>query len=290
MNKVIAIFKESLPWWIKICAGLALSYLPLPYSVWKEVGIFAHGKMDSCEYAYSVFKSHHDRVKPRKEFVSLELGPGDSLFSALVSWSFGSSKSYLVDAGDFADKTIHPYIRMRALLEEKNLPAPDIKSTTSVNELLEACSAHYLTDGLYSLRQIPDQSVDFIWSNAVLEDIRKHEFLDIMKELRRVLVPGGACSHVVDFKDHIDYNLNNLRFPDSVWESRLIRRSNIYTNRIRCTEMTDLFKDIGFHIKSFEIQRWEALPLGKDSLSKPFCDMSDAELCISGCTYILTKQ
>lgn len=82
-------------------------------------------------------------------------------------------------------------------------------------DVLAATNSQYFTDGLSSLRSIPTHSIDFIFSQAVLEHLRKHEFLDMMKELRRILKPTGICSHQVDLKDHLGGALNNLTFLKS---------------------------------------------------------------------------
>lgn len=92
-------------------------------------------------------------------------------------------------------------------------------------------------------------SIDFIWSQAVLEHIRKSEFLDTMLELHRILRPNGVCSHVVDLKDHLGGALNNLRFSEKLWESNFMASSGFYTNRIRYSEMLDIFHQAGFSVE-----------------------------------------
>ena len=72
-------------------------------------------------------------------------------------------------------------------LAKQGFAMPDSSAISSLTELLQIYNAHYEVEGLASLRMIPDQSVDFIWSQAVCEHIRKNEFLDTMRELRRVL-------------------------------------------------------------------------------------------------------
>ena len=53
---------------IKIIIKIIISKLPVPYSFWKLIGLFKHGKMDSCEYAIKIFNLHYLRaLKTRKE-------------------------------------------------------------------------------------------------------------------------------------------------------------------------------------------------------------------------------
>ncbi len=51
------------------------------------------------------FIQHFNRFQlPKNDFLSLELGRGDSLFSALISKALGGRKSYLVNVGNFTNK------------------------------------------------------------------------------------------------------------------------------------------------------------------------------------------
>jgi len=252
--------------------------------------MFQHGNMDLPAYAYEVFKTHFDLADLstiNKSFVALELGPGDSLFSAMIAHAFGASTSYLIDVGSFASKDLKPYRAMANFLREKGLIVPKIDGIFSLEELLASCKAYYLTHGLTSIRTIADQSINFIWSQAVLEHIKRRNFLDMMKELRRVIRADGVCSHRVDLKDHLGGALNNLRFSQQLWESDLMANSGFYTNRIRYTEMLELFNKAGFNVEVCNIDRWDRLPSPKSKFAYPFRHLPDDELCVSGFNVIL---
>jgi SAM-dependent methyltransferase len=247
--------------------------------------------MGRPEYASEVFHRHYDRVLlPERTdgIVGLELGPGDSLASALIGRSHGFERVWLVDVGNFASTDLKPYQELARSLRDGGLNVPDITSATSVPQLLSICSAEYLTEGIESLRCIPDDSVDFIWSQAVLEHIRRHEFPDLLTELRRVMRTGGICSHRVDLRDHIGGALNNLRFSHRVWESRFMVESGFYTNRIQFTEMLDLFKSFRFEPEIVQIDRWSDLPTAREKLAEEFNEIEDHELRVSGFDVILS--
>jgi hypothetical protein len=280
--------KQFVPWWGKILAKLVLSRLPINYHFWKKLALFEHGYMERPSYAYEVFKQHFDRVGGlKKGFVSLELGPGDSLLSAMISQAFGGSGSYLVDVGAFATRDMQLYRNMACFLSEKGLPTLDIENFNSIEEVLTACGAQYGNSGLLSLQTIPDQSVDFIWSSAVLEHIRRADFLDTMRELRRIIRSSGVCSHQVDLTDHLGGALNNLRFPDNIWESDFMTCSGFYTNRIRYSEMLELFKKAAFCVEVTHLNRWNSLPTPRAKLFKNFQNLPDEELRISDFSIIL---
>ncbi|NER34621.1 MAG: class I SAM-dependent methyltransferase [Oscillatoria sp. SIO1A7] len=279
---------DYIPWWVKIASKVVLSRLPASYYLWKKLSLFEHGSMQRPAYAYSIFKQHFDRIQPPAGFTSLELGPGDSLFSAIITKAFGGSSSYLVDTGNYATKDVESYKVMIGFLQDKGLAVdPTWTNWQSVSDVLDSCSAHYLTSGLSSLKSIPDNSVDFVFSQAVLEHIRKNEFLDMMKELRRIIKNTGYCSHTIDLKDHLGGNLNNLRFTEGIWESDFMVRSGFYTNRIRYSEMLDLFQKANFQIQSIETKRWEKLPTARGNLALPFKNMTDEELMVAEFVAIL---
>ena len=246
--------------------------------------------MERPEYAHQVFKNHFERAQPSPKFVSLELGPGDSLFSALTSWGFGGVGAYLVDMGNYAINDVSPYRKMEKFLERQGLRVPDIQDAQSLGDVLTRCNARYLNCGVSSLREIPDQCIDFVWSQAVLEHIRKADFLEVMCQLRRVLKNDGICSHKVDLKDHLGGALNNLRFPEHVWEAEWMATSGFYTNRIRFSEMIALFKQAEFKIGNVETRQWDHLPTPRSKLSNAFRELPEDELRISGFSIVLNPR
>lgn len=149
-----------IPWYIKIAAKLVLSRLPVGYSLWSKLNLFAHGAMHKPDYAYGVFRQHYERSHfSRKEgdFVALEVGPGDSLLSAIVAVAHGASRCYLIDAGAYATEDLAIYRDMVGFLRLRKLPVPDIDKVSSLAGVLESCNAVYGTQGLRSLRVIPTE-------------------------------------------------------------------------------------------------------------------------------------
>ena len=259
--------KKVFPWWLKLFLKLVFARIPANYKLWKNIDLFSHGSMNKPEYAFKIFKKHYDRSnfsKKSQGFVFLELGPGDSLFSAYIANLYGCSKSYLVDTGKFADNSDKNNERIIEFLKIRN---PKFSSKNTNYE--------YLTKGLDSLKGIQTASIDFIMSQAVLEHIRKNEFKEHFNELRRILKPDGMMSHEVDLRDHLGGSLNNLRFKDDFWEKDWVARSGFYTNRIRYNEMLKIFSDAGFEIKIINTNLWEKIPIEKKYLFKRFKNMQD---------------
>lgn len=279
--------REFVPWWGKLGLKLVLSRLPLPYAFWQNLGIFRHGRMDRTEYAFRVFQEHFQRVAPMPGFTCLELGPGDSLCTALLATAHGAARTWLVDTAPFAKEDSTLYADMASLLEAKGFTTS--RPPVGLSVFLESCHAAYLTKGLTSLREIPSASLDFIFSQAVLEHVRLADFDDTLRELHRILRPGGRMSHSVDLQDHLEYALNNLRFSHATWESEWMARSGFYTNRIRFTDMVHRLESAGFLIHSIERQSWERLPTPRSVLANPFSELPEEELRIFGFSFVAER-
>ncbi len=268
-------------WALKIILKLILSRLPLPYRFWRSIGVFRHGRADLLDYSIKIYNLHLKRAFPDgipSGSVILELGPGDSVISALLGYSSGVKRTYLVDAGDFCRKDVSFYIEIAKQMSVKGLHVPDLTEAQSFQDVLKACNAKYLTNGLLSLRAIHSNTVDFIWSHSVLEHVRKHELHHLLDEIRRVLKSSGLSSHNVDYQDHLDFSLNNLRFSEKIWESSLFVNSGFYTNRVPAVKLHEMFRKSGFNVLQEEFGKWTRLPLHRKFIHNEFCIFTDADL------------
>lgn len=273
----------KLRWYVKIPLKIIIARIPLSHAVWNKLGIFKHGEMQEFSYARGVFSGHLKRAglmekEKNTDKVVMEVGPGESLFSALLAKSYCFKRSLLLDVGNFALPTLDAYKKLSGWLANEGLPCPSINNCGSIDSMLTALDSQYLTDGLNSLRNLPGECVDFIFSHAVLEHIRKSEFIETSKEFWRILKSGGVSSHVIDFTDHLEQSINNLRFSDRFWEAEWVASSGFYTNRLRLGEMTRIFEDRGFKVDVLEKTEWRVVPISKKRLSVHFMSMTDAEL------------
>ena len=274
-----------LPWRVRVLGKIVLSRLPVGYPLWKRLGMFEHGAMNHPRYALEVVGEHVKKsgILPNsRDFVALELGPGDSLFSGLVAHAMGAATTYSVDAGYFATMSLEDYRGMERYLAAQGFSTPNTSAAKSTEELLAAYGIRYLTSGLRSLEQVPDASVDFLWSHATLEHIRRSEFKGLVKEMWRVMRRTAVASHQVDLRDHLGGALNNLRFSERTWESRFMSRSGFYTNRIGYSEMLALIRQAGFEIEVTEVTRWEKLPTPRRKMALEFRERSLDDLLVQG--------
>jgi SAM-dependent methyltransferase len=274
--------RSHVPWYGKMAAKVVLSRLPAAYSLWRH-RLFTHGSMDEPKYASDVFASHFDRAsfaRKHQEFVGLELGPGDSVISALIASAHGASRCHLVDAGDFATRELANYRRAARYLCGIGLQVPDLEAAETFDDVLRLCRARYATRSLDSLREIATASVDFIWSHAVLEHVRRDAFGETMKELRRVLRSDGICSHRVDLRDHLGGGLDNMRLPSRWWEQEWMAKSGFYTNRLRYSELLAAFRSAGFDTEVELTLRWDSSPLPRRALAREFQHLDETDLTV----------
>lgn len=301
--------RRLIPWWLRIAAKICLSRLPISYGLWKRLRLFEHGDMEQPVRSWTTFTMHartagvlDEVARPThlrlpngetqttdisEDFSILELGPGDSVFSALIARSLGASRAWLIDTGFYAVSDIMKYRAMSNYLLGMGLPAPTLSGCEDLDAVLECCQAKYFTNGVASLSLIPDASVDYCFSNAVLEHVDKESFQLLTREMRRILKPAGRACHRVDLKDHLGGGLANLRFDHSRWEGALFKSSGFYTNRIRFAPMLAMFEEAGFLVECPRIERWDHVPINRAALAPEFRIMSDADLTVSGFDIVL---
>lgn len=273
------------PWQLKIAAKIVLSRIPISRRLMKRAGLFHVGSMDRPKYAVGVFERHlknADFACKGRPFVSLELGPGFSVSSAVIARAFGASASYAVDSSPLATPEVQTYRQLASYLRENGSHPPSLENCNNLDEVLKECGATYLTQGLESLKTIPSASVDFAWSHAVLQHVRRRDFVPLLGELRRIQRHDGVGSHTISIADILGGNLNDLRFSQKTRESDLMANSGFYTNRIRYNEYLKYFSEAGFVPQIYRTAQWATLPTPRSKMAPEFASLSESELQISG--------
>ncbi len=97
-----------------------------------------------------------------------------------------------------------------------------------------------------SLAPVADASIDLVLSNSVLEHVADMDALT--RELRRVLAPGGAMLHLVDYRDHFfRYPYHHLLWSDATW-NRWLNPGDLPRWRIR--DHVECFERHGFLVET----------------------------------------
>lgn len=283
----------TIPWFLKIPIKIVFARLPVRYDAWRRLNLFRAGGMDNPQTAYEVYRMHCQAAgfDKRKGYTVLELGPGDSMLTALFAKSAGAAGSILVDQSALASARPGLFTAASAMLRRIDKPAPDLGGADSTGAILERLNCRYMTGGLESLKALPDGSVDFVFSNAVIEHVRKNDFAETARQLYRVMADDGVASHWIDYRDHLGLALNNMRFSEAVWESDFMVKSGFYTNRMPAHEIHAQFARAGFSVEVRDTVPWpRGLPTPKAAMSEPFASMDDDALMVMTNWLLLHKK
>ena len=92
--------KNAIPWFVKIPAKIVLSRIPIGSLQWQRFNLFRAGGMDIPAFAFGIFRQHLESsgLTTLAGQSVLELGPGNSLLTALYAKSFGALRTWLIDA------------------------------------------------------------------------------------------------------------------------------------------------------------------------------------------------
>jgi hypothetical protein len=121
--------RSVVPWWGKLALKLAIARLPVHYTVARSLALAKHGGMDRPAWAYKIFRQYFDNAAFHRKaggFTLLEMGPGDSLFSALIAKCLGAASVWLVDVDSFANLDANLYRTMAQFLAEQGLNPPEL--------------------------------------------------------------------------------------------------------------------------------------------------------------------
>ena len=287
---------SKLPWWLKIAIKSVIDVLPVSYERVRKIVTGYGGEMTSLKYAEEIFEKFivdYESIEPSTyRGTLLELGPGGSLIGGVIGRGLGFERCILVDVGDFAsrDPALYRPLVDKLPPETREVYLNALEKTGDVVESFRQIGIDYRSMGLESLRDIPDSTVTFSFSNAVLEHVNVSQFAATVEELNRIHCPDSISSHQVDYKDHLDRSLHNLRFPRSFWEHRLFPNSGFYTNRMRHSDVRRAFVDGGFTVERESMVRWDELPLSRSSMAVEFQGYSDEDLLISGARLVCRKN
>lgn len=125
--------------------------------------------------------------------------------------------------------------------------AADIISYHSTEYALQRGVDYRLFDG--TTLPVPDASVDVVWACYCMQHFRNPKTM--LREIHRVLRPGGTLICRVDLRDHYHMFVRGkqydcLRHSARTWRWIAWNRSS-YVNRLRLSEWLELLKETGFH-------------------------------------------
>ncbi len=221
-----------------------------------------------------------------------ELGPGQHLIHPFLEYQLGASKEILLEIDDFAN--VNSLVDRKGLKLRKGYALskklPKMETNETWKTYLQRINAEYRTDGLDGYKAIPDNSVNYVFSFAVFEHIRKKEFKEYLRQMYRFMQIGGEAFHVVDYTDHLGGKKNHLRFSETVWEDEVHYKLDNYTNRIPCSEMCRIMKQTGFKIVQCKKTYSEKPLIKRKNMDRCFKDMNEEDILTTGAVIIARKE
>lgn len=271
-------------WRLKLFLKILAGQLPALKRFFQALGYYQLGPMNEPEYALETFQFHFGDILPPRAGggICLEIGPGLALSTAVVSKAAGFEQTLLLDCAHHALENLEVYRDLFAHFQTAGVPLPLIQPEDSLEDILRRYQATYWTDGEQRLKELPDQSIRFSFSQAVLSQIPRSRVGPFLRELLRVSQPGTHSSHWIDLTDYFGGGLHQLRFTDRFWESRWVRESGIYTNRLRYSQWLEHFRQAGIHYRISHQTRIEGLPFCRNRLDGQFQNLSEEDLLTSG--------
>jgi len=276
-------------------------------------------------YCYSVWMRHlknWNTVYSEIPEIIAELGPGDSLGIGLAALLSGSKQIHVLDVVKYWDtkrnlqifdelidlyrnKTSIPnneeYPKVRPELDNYSFPS-DIISDGMLNASLSEKRLYNIRKEILNIDNpqnsfikykipwhniiiIDNNSVDFIYSQAVLEHVEDLE--NTYSAMRKWLKPSGLMSHTVDFKSHGVSKSWNGHWTYSDFEWKIVKGGQSFLiNRYPLSKHLELNSKYGFKILVKSLVK-RGNKLGRSQLSKEFVNLSEEDITTSG-AYILS--
>jgi SAM-dependent methyltransferase len=111
----------------------------------------------------------------------------------------------------------------------------------------------YRAPGNATRTELPDDSVDVMFSNSVLEHVPPPVIEACFREAMRILRPGAIAFHSVNCGDHYAYfdrsihQLHYLQYSEEAWAKW--NNAFLYQNRLRAVDLTTMATRAGFAIE-----------------------------------------
>lgn len=214
-----------------------------------------HFGSEQNQYSRSQFTSFINslgKYGSLKNKTILEIGPGGSVGLGLLALKRGAKKYYAIDTGTHLAVKSRIYNEYSHLLGDKAL-LDKIFINNNENYILNPQLVRFLDITQKSIYPLPDDSIDIIYSCAVLE--HAHNLDLCFSEMSRVLKPGGTMNHIVDLRDHVfsQKSLYFLEIPE-YWFRFFFGNTGSYVNRKRFSYYTRLFSLNNLEVVSMKTQ------------------------------------
>lgn len=205
---------------------------------------------------------------PKQEFAVFELGTGPWPFIPICLYLCGASEIWSYDlhpllSKDMMKKTLSFYcenaedriteilgpVRKERLSELQSLWK--FVDEEEPDKLLRRINFYYIT-GDARTSNLPNGSIDFIFSTLVLEHIEPEVLIGLFDEFRRIASQDAVMCHYIGLADQyasVDKSItpfNHMKYTDFQW--RLFNNPIVPQSRLRIADYRHLFNQSGWNI------------------------------------------
>lgn len=172
----------------------------------------------------------------------------------------------------------------------------NLMGSRSLGELLGRARIRYHAPADASQTALDNDSIDLVFSNSVLEHIPRHTIVNLFREARRVLKPGGLAVHAVNCGDHYAYfdkkisAINYLQYSSAEW--RLWNNDLLFQNRLRPRDFLEIAKQTQFDILTAKQKLNAKLSacLGRMKIAPEFAEYPREELACTTIDFVAQVQ
>lgn len=244
---------------------------------------------------------------------AVEVGTGWAPVVPLLFWLFGQKSCTANDTNRLLDEAlvVKTAAQLAALHDEPAQAQAAWRATVQPErlrqlrelaaaqagaaEILRTCAITYRAPADAAATDWPDDSVDQVYSNTVLEHVPTGEIRGLFREAQRILRPGGVMFHLIDPSDHFAHSdgsisgVNFLQFSEDDFDR--YNTCFLYQNRLRAPSYRRLVEEAGFEIEHWDVRlnqrALKSLPNLK--VHPDFANFSPEELCSTSVRVVARK-
>lgn len=201
------------------------------------------------QYVFQILQAYRmvlDRLAlPLSGLSIVEIGPGPNFGTQLLLASMGSKVTLADRFLSRFDPDYHPKLYAEVA---KQWDGPDHELKAAISGGHEATSLRFVAEPAENMKSIADTSIDFVYSNAVLEHVS--DIGAVTSELARITKPGGSGTHQIDWRDHRDFSrpLEHLVMEEALFQDLAPPLAYEFGNRLRMIEYRAHFEASGFSV------------------------------------------
>ena len=162
-----------------------------------------------------------------------------------------------------------------------------LKAATSTEMIFEAANIVYRAPGDATETGLPDNSIDLVYSYAVLEHVSEGVIHGLTVETKRILRQNGIAYHAIGLGDHYAgfdkkvSKVNFLRYPEWIWYF-FVKNKISYHNRLREKQFVKIMESHGGKIETInnKVDPGDLEILKTMKIDKRFSGMTHEELAV----------